>query len=117
MPVAELAVWAMWGVTVTLALVLYIRVDIHDWGMVGMTIFLFGAAVLLSRSLLRYYGQDDGGPVVLASWRALVLIGAPVAITGYLLGLFREPPPWRQVVGRLAVLGLVGMALILVSQG
>lgn len=113
MNIAELSVWALWAVVVTLTLVLYLRVDVHDWGMVGLVIVLMGATTLVSRSLLRYYGWLDMDHETLFLWRALVLIGAPLAIAGYIAGLWRDPPPARQIVSRIVALAIVVTVLTL----
>ena len=112
----EVSAWALWAVITVLALVLYIRVDLHDWGMVGFTIFTMGACVLLSRSLLAWYGHDVWRGELLVIWRTLVLVGAPVATAGFIAGMLREPPPRRQVVIRLALLALVAVAITVVVQ-
>lgn len=113
MTFAELAVWALWAVVVTLTLVLYLRVNVHDWGMVGLVIVLMGATTLVTRSLLRYYGWLEIDHETLFLWRALVLIGAPLAIAGYIAGLWRDPPPARQIVRRIVVLTIVVTVLTL----
>ena len=104
MTFAEVSVWALWIATITLTLILYLRVKLHDWGMVGLTIFLFGASVLTTRTMLRQYDLEYGGDSSLYAWRILVLIGTPIAITGYVVGWKNNPPPRRQVLTRLAVL-------------
>lgn len=101
---AEVSAWALWVATITLTLILYLRVKLHDWGMVGLTIFLFGASVLTTRTMLRQYDLEYGGDSSLYAWRILVLIGTPIAITGYVVGWKNNPPPRRQVLTRLAVL-------------
>src|SRR5690606_40669481 len=80
MTFAEVSVWALWVATVTLTLILYLRVKLHDWGMVGLTIFLFGASVLTTRAILRQYDLEYGGDSSLYAWRIFVLIGTPIAI-------------------------------------
>src|SRR5690606_36772959 len=55
MMLAEVSAWALWVATITLTLILYLRVKLHDWGMVGLTICLFGASVLTTRTMLRLY--------------------------------------------------------------
>ncbi len=104
MDLMTISAWALWLVCVTLTLVLYIRVDVRDWGMVGMTTVLFGASVLTTRTMLRMYDLDYGGEGSLYAWRLLVIIGAPLAVAGYAAGVLRDPPPTRQIVGRLSVL-------------
>lgn len=116
MSMGEVAAWSLWAVVTVLALILYLRVDIHDWGMVGFTVFVAGACVLLSRSLLAWYGHDIWRAELLVIWRGLVLIGAPVAIAGYVAGIVRDPPPRRQIVTRLALLAVVTMATTIVVQ-
>lgn len=116
MSMGELSAWALWAVIVTLTLVLYLRVDIHDWGMVGLVIVLFGATTLVTRSLLHYYGLLGIGNETPFLWRALVLIGAPLAISGYIAGLWRDPPPLRQIVVRLVALAVVVTALTLLMM-
>lgn len=103
----DLSAWALWVVSVTLTLTVYLRVDPHDWGMVGLTIFLFGASVLTTRTMLRLYELEYGGDSSLYAWRGLVIVGGPVALAGFLAGWRRDPPPRGQVVRRLVVLAVI----------
>lgn len=107
----EVAMWVLTIAVLTLTVVLYVRVDIHDWGMVGFTAMLFGASVLLIRWVMAVYALGHADDELQLLWRLLVLIGAPFALAGYILGLFREPPPVRQVALRLAV--LIGVVALL----
>ena len=100
----EVAMWTLTLAVLSLTVVLYVRVNIHDLGMVGFTIMLFGASVLLTSWVMAVYGWGDSGDSLAILWRGLVLIGAPRAIGGYLAGFIREPPPARQVTARLFVL-------------
>ena len=106
MSVIEVVYWLMWGFVAGLSLVLYLRVDWHDWGAVGLVTALFGATVLLTGIIYAHYGGD----VLLAEanvlWKLLVLVGAPVAVAGYIAGMIRDPVPCWQIVRRLAALGL-----------
>lgn len=112
-----LSAWAMWLVVTILTLVLYLRVDTNDWGMVGLTTFLAGGCVLLTRSLLYAYGHDVWRGELLVIWRLLVLVGAPVATAGLLAGVLREPPPRRQIVERLVLLIVAIAITVVVVQG
>ncbi len=114
MQMGEIVVWLLTIVFCAMTLVLYIRVDIHDWGMVGFTVLLFGCSVLLVRAVLHMYGVIDTEQEMLMLWRLLVLIGGPVALAGYVMGLWRDPPPARQVITRLVVLALVTAVMALV---
>lgn len=102
----ELIMWLMTVTTLTLAFTLYIRVDIHDWGMVGLTTFTSGVSILLVRWVMRHYGWIDDSPVMVILWRMLVVIGAPLALTGFVMSFWRDKPPARQVLVRLSVLVL-----------
>jgi len=106
MSVIEVVYWLMWGFVAGLSLVLYLRVDWHDWGAVGLVTALFGATVLLTGIIYAHYGGD----VLLAEanvlWKLLVLVGAPVAIVAYILGMIRDPVPCWQIVRRLAALAV-----------
>lgn len=69
-------------------------------------VVLFGLSTLLTRSILMTYGLLDVEDETLFLWRVLVLIGAPLAISGYIAGLWRDPPPVRQIVIRLGILAV-----------
>lgn len=110
----DIAVWALTLATLTLTVVLYIRVDIHDWGMVGFTVMMFGASVLLVRWVVKMHGWGDADELYVV-WRLLVLIGTPFALTGYVLGMVREPPPMRQVLCRLALLVVIVTVAVMIG--
>lgn len=107
MTVSEIAIWLIAVLVVMLTLVLYIRVDLHDWGMVGFTAFMFGISVLMVRVILRSEGWVGDSPDLIIVWRLFVILGAPVALAGYILGIKRKTPPARQVARRLLVMAAV----------
>lgn len=102
--IGEFVVWALWAFFVALTLVLYLRVDWHDWGLLGMTVVCLGITILLSMIVARQYGWIWLRAETRVLWQSLVLIGAPVAIAGYLAGMIREPIPRRQIAVRLLAL-------------
>lgn len=101
--IADISLWLMWCMTMMLCVLIYLRVDRHDWGMVGMDIFFFGTAVLLTRALFHRYGLYTH-PDIVWVWRVLVIVGAPIALTGHGVGFFRDKPAPQQVVKRLIIL-------------
>ena len=113
----ELTMWLMTIISLTLAITLYLRVDIHDWGMVGLTIFVSGASALMVRWVARTYGWVDDASALLVLWRFLVVLGAPLALAGFVMSFWRDPPPRRQVVMRLAWLLTITLVLLMVVMG
>ena len=107
----EITMWLMTVISLTLAITLYLRVDIHDWGMVGLTVFVFGASVLMVRWVARTYGWVDDSPAMLVIWRFLVVTGAPLALSGFVMSFWRDPPPVRQIGLRLAWLAAITLSL------
>jgi hypothetical protein len=114
MTINEVVYWTLWAFIVVLFLVLYLRVDWHDWGAVGMTGVMFAATVLLSRSLLRNYGYQLYVGEMLVLWRVLVLIFAPMAVLGFGIGLVRNPVPPGQIARRLAALAVALVAALFI---
>ena len=106
MSVIEIVYWTLWAFMAGMFLVLYLRVDWHDWGAVGMTGVICGIVLLLSSIIYRYYG----GRLFLAEsgvlWKLLVLGFAPLALAGYVAGWIRDPVPRWQIVRRLAALAV-----------
>ena len=113
----EITMWLMTIISLTLAITLYLRVDIHDWGMVGLTIFVSGASVLMVRWVARTYGWVDDASALLVLWRFLVVLGGPLALAGFLMSFWRDPPPRRQVAMRLAWLLTITLELLMVVMG
>lgn len=104
MSMIEVVYWSLWGFVFCLTLVMYLRVDWHDWGAVGMTAVLFGELVLLSSIIWRYYGGREFLGEASALWKVLVLVGAPLAIAGYVTGMIRDPVPRGQLIRRIVAL-------------
>lgn len=112
MTLNELVYWTLCVFVVALFLVLYLRVDWHDWGAVGMTGVMFAAAVLMSRTLLRHYGYDLYLHEMLVLWRAVILVSVPIALLGFGAGMIRDPVPPGQIVRRLGALAVVLIVLL-----
>jgi ABC-type sugar transport system permease subunit len=107
MNMGDLVLWTIWAFFVVLTLVLYLRVDWHDWGLVGMTIALFGLTILVTMIATddRWFQAETR-----VLWRTLVFVGVPVAVAGYVAGMVRDPIPRRQIIRRLLALA-IGLAL------
>lgn len=110
----EIVYWTIWAVLLGLFLALYLRVDWHDWGAVGLTGFTFGILLLVSTIIYRYYG---GTFVILESlllWKFVVLVFAPLALIGYIAGFIRDPVPPGQITRRLLGLAVALMVIYIV---
>lgn len=114
MGITELTAYAIWIGAFLLAFTIYLRVDWHDWGMVGLMLFAAGATFLMTRSITWYWGSPYLRGELLVMWRALILTGVVLMTIGQIKGLFRDPPPQRQVVRRLvaAAIGITVLLLI-----
>lgn len=104
MSIDELSLLILWLVVSVLTLVLYLRVHVRDWGMMGLVLVMMGLTTLVTRSVLIEYDVLNDGHPSYVLWRTLVIIGAPFAIAGFAAGVWRDPPPVRQVVARLSFL-------------
>ena len=102
----ELVYWTLWAVLSVTFLALYLRVDWHDWGAVGLTGVIFGIVLLLTTIIYDYYGGQFFVLESLLLWKLIVLAFAALALPGLVAGFWRDPVPRWQIVRRLAALAL-----------
>ena len=105
--------WLLLFVTVLLAFVLYIRIDAHDWGMVGLAILAGGLAVLMFRAMLMHYSVTTLDREMFVLWRISAIAGGGVLSAGIIAGIFRDPPPLDRVIRRLVFAAVLVTVLVL----
>lgn len=102
----------IWLALASTVLTLYVRIHISEWGLLGLMILLFGAWVLVNRSLMSEREIHALSREQLYLWRWSAVIGSVIVLAGQVASVYRDPPPAHQVTRRLLIATAVMVLIV-----
>lgn len=93
-------------------IVLLIRVEWRDWGLVGLMFLCAGVSAVLLRANLPRWGIDEGSRELIWLWRAGALLGGSIVLTGMGIELYRSTPSWTRILRRLAIGAIAAIVIV-----
>jgi len=102
----------IWLALASTVLTLYVRIHISEWGLLGLMILLFGAWVLVNRSLMSQREIDTLSREQLYLWRWAAVVGSVIVLIGQIASVIRDPPAAEQVTRRLLIATAVMVVIV-----